>query len=295
MAQWISAKGMAKKYQISEEEIEELTNQQLITHSRFVNTLMIDEESFASYMELLKQLENKKAIVERLQQTDKILETELQACNETGAAFVVEKEMFPLYPLFIKAMSTLINQGIKRDIFYALAQGERLATVAQRYSISQQKALLIYNDAIIMLTQSSDHFIVNGIERFRRIEMLNGYFRLASIGQSKRRKECEETCSQLKKELTKLKQAITRLERNKEIILNRIQQKEAVIKGLRRELLAIKNNKPISLPIPYQHRRGIRMLIADYLYAVEVFFHQRFKQKRNSSGRKGTNKCNYLI
>lgn len=116
--------------------------------------------------------------------------------------------------------------------------------------------------------------------------MLNRYFRLASIGQSKRCKECEETCSQLKKELTKLKQAITRLERNKEIILNRIQQKEITIKELRRELLAIKNNKPMSLPVPYQHRRGVCMLIADYLYAVEVFFHQRFKQKRNSPGNK---------
>lgn len=218
MSQWISAKGLANKYQIGEGEVEELVEKQLITSSRLERMLLIDEESFVSYLDHIKQIENKQAIIKRLNESDKLLEMELRACEETAASFGIEKQMLPLYPLVINALSMLVDKGKPRLIFYALAMGERLDVVAKRHKLEKDKVLLIYNEAVQKLSQDGESVIGQWMNRCVQLETLNAHYVKISNSKSPRaesREELESIIKQQKRRLGSLQSQLTQLIRER--------------------------------------------------------------------------------
>lgn len=98
MKQWISIKGISRKYQIDEKEVEELVTRKWVTYSEAFHTLMVDEKSFHSYLELHQQLENRALVIEKLDKLNSQLDTKLRVCEEENVTYVITDQLLPLYP-----------------------------------------------------------------------------------------------------------------------------------------------------------------------------------------------------
>ena len=91
MSHWVPIKHISEKYQIDENYICNLIVRKVVTSSQIGRKVkLIDEDSFISYLDLHKEIEDKKEIIAQLRDTDRMLEVELRACNETRYLFVAQ-------------------------------------------------------------------------------------------------------------------------------------------------------------------------------------------------------------
>ena len=124
MSHWVPIKYISEKYQIDENYICNLIVRKVVTSSQIGRKVkLIDEDSFVSYLDLHKEIEDKKEIIAQLRDTDRMLDVELRACNETHVAFEVQQRiLFRVYRAFVQAFSLLCFQ---RDRFASFAGIER--------------------------------------------------------------------------------------------------------------------------------------------------------------------------
>lgn len=109
MSHWVPIKYISEKYQIDENYICNLIVRKVVTSSQIGRKVkLIDEDSFISYLDLHKEIEDKKEIIAQLRDTDRMLEVELRACNETHVAFEVQQRiLFRVYRAFVQAFPCL--------------------------------------------------------------------------------------------------------------------------------------------------------------------------------------------
>ena len=75
MSHWVPIKYISEKYQIDENYICNLIVRKVVTSSQIGRKVkLIDEDSFISYLDLHKEIEDKKEIIAQLRDTDRMLE-----------------------------------------------------------------------------------------------------------------------------------------------------------------------------------------------------------------------------
>lgn len=150
MSHWVPIKYISEKYQIDENYICSLIVRKVVTSSQIGRKVkLIDEDSFVSYLDLHKEIEDKKEIIAQLRDTDRMLDVELRACNETHVAFEVQQRiLFRVYRAFVQAFSLFIRNEEERGIFLSLSMGERLDLIASKYSHTLQTTLKIYKNTV---------------------------------------------------------------------------------------------------------------------------------------------------
>ena len=175
MSHWVPIKYISEKYQIDENYICNLIVRKVVTSSQIGRKVkLIDEDSFISYLDLHKEIEDKKEIIAQLRDTDRMLEVELRACNETHVAFEVQQRiLFRVYRAFVQAFSLFIRNEEERGIFLSLSMGERLDLIASKYSHTLQTTLKIYKNTVDRICKKSFNFIEEQRDNVTKLEKLN--------------------------------------------------------------------------------------------------------------------------
>lgn len=183
MTHWVPIKDISEKYQIDQNCICNLIVRKAVASSKIGRKIrLIDEDSFISYLDMHKQIENKKEIIKELSDTDRMLEAELRACSETHAAFEVQHRVLcRFYRAFVQAFSLFIRNEEERDIFLLLSMGERLDLVASKYSHSIRTTLRIYKNTVERVSKKSFNFIEEQRTNVTRLEQLNRNMREVCI------------------------------------------------------------------------------------------------------------------
>lgn len=184
MTHWVPIKDISEKYQIDQNCICNLIVRKAVASSKIGRKIrLIDEDSFISYLDMHKQIENKKEIIKELSDTDRMLEAELRACSETHAAFEVQHRVLcRFYRAFVQAFSLFIRNEEERDIFLLLSMGERLDLVASKYSHSIRTTLRIYKNTVERVSKKSFNFIEEQRTNVTRLEQLNRNMREVYLG-----------------------------------------------------------------------------------------------------------------
>ena len=197
MSHWVPIKYISEKYQIDENYICNLIVRKVVTSSQIGRKVkLIDEDSFISYLDLHKEIEDKKEIIAQLRDTDRMLEVELRACNETHVAFEVQQRiLFRVYRAFVQAFSLFIRNEEERGIFLSLSMGERLDLIASKYSHTLQTTLKIYKNTVDRICKKSFNFIEEQRDNVTKLEKLNRNMREVCArlrnGEVRQRAKCD--------------------------------------------------------------------------------------------------------
>ena len=197
MSHWVPIKYISEKYQIDENYICNLIVRKVVTSSQIGRKVkLIDEDSFVSYLDLHKEIEDKKEIIAQLRDTDRMLDVELRACNETHVAFEVQQRiLFRVYRAFVQAFSLFIRNEEERGIFLSLSMGERLDLIASKYSHTLQTTLKIYKNTVDRVCKKSFNFIEEQRDNVTKLEKLNRNMREVCArlrnGEVRQRAKCD--------------------------------------------------------------------------------------------------------
>ncbi len=147
-------------------------------------------------LDLHKEIEDKKEIIAQLRDTDRMLEVELRACNETHVAFEVQQRiLFRVYRAFVQAFSLFIRNEEERGIFLSLSMGERLDLIASKYSHTLQTTLKIYKNTVDRICKKSFNFIEEQRDNVTKLEKLNRNMREVCArlrnGEVRQRAKCD--------------------------------------------------------------------------------------------------------
>lgn len=271
MAQWITVKGLAKKYQIDEDVILEWVEDELVVFSRFEKVLLIDEEGVTAYLEAKKKLEDKSDILDVLLQVDQMLERELQGNYEALAIMKLEGQMFPAYQLIIKALSKLVSDDMERRIFISLTTGGSLNNIAQQYSMTKEQVLVIMRNVVRKLNVAADDILRAEMEHCQYYNMMNHALSKANIELNHLNKQTKVEAGKMQKEIKLLANKRERLEAKIALDRKNLAEKNHIIRQLRKKLAQKMIVFEEAAAIPVQEETGIGFL-ASLKRKVKRFF-----------------------
>jgi len=172
MVQWTGKRAIIKKYQISPKELLHIINKGEVTYSDIDGVLLIDEESFAAYIDALKKVQQKDSVVNRLKRvlhSRKDLELDKK---ESLMAQRLEGRIFSIYAVTIHALSMLLESQ-ERNIFLAFANGDTLQSIAIQMHMRKETVFYVFENSIAKLDKQAPYIIQKLARRCQVVEEVN--------------------------------------------------------------------------------------------------------------------------
>lgn len=149
MADWLTIKQMSGKYGIAESHLGEWSNLGYITYFTMESEMMLDDESLVQYLNRHKinglNEHSLARVVEEKELRHKAIFAQLK---DELALLKVQSRYSLLFHILIQELGTLIVDDRERGIFLAIASGEPVFRIAQRYDMTYDTVVMVYNSMI---------------------------------------------------------------------------------------------------------------------------------------------------
>lgn len=145
MANWLTFKRASEKYDVAECILRQWQIGGYITFSTIGEVVMLEETSLVQYVNVYKAeaaLEN--SFARLIREKEQEIQTILSTLDDEFFLLKTRRCSQPLFRLLVKELSYLVSDECKRDIFFALSCGESISRVAQRYGMSYDAIVEIY-------------------------------------------------------------------------------------------------------------------------------------------------------
>lgn len=240
MAQWTGKRAIIKKYQISRKELLHIIRKGEVAYSDVDGVLLVDEESFAAYIEALKQMRQKNNVVNRLEQALHSRKSLSLDKTETSIALRLENRVSSIYAVTTHALSMLLDPREERAIFLAFANGDSLQSIARQMRMKRGTVIRIFENSLARLDKQAPYIIQRLVGRCLAAEEANHDL-------ANKITECKKVVLDGECEILKLKVRIDYLRRREEELESHLEEVRSMFKKEREvnagleELVAIYN------------------------------------------------------
>lgn len=172
MTQWTGKRAIVKKYQISPKELLHIISKGEVTYSNIDGVLLVDGESFAAYIDALKQVRQKDNIVNRLKRAIRCGgQLELDKA-ESFIAYRLEERINSIYSVATHALGALLEPQ-ERRVFLAFADGDDICSIARQMGLQKEAVFYMFENSIEQLDKQAPHIIQQLAVRCQAVEAVN--------------------------------------------------------------------------------------------------------------------------
>lgn len=201
MTQWIGKRAIVKKYQISNKELLHILKKREVAYTNIDGVWLVDEDSFAAYVNALRQAEKQNNAIHRLKQALRSGKKLKLSRAETILARRLEGRISSIYRIATDTLSLLLEPR-ERKIFLAFTKGDNIASVARQMKMKDKEVFLTLENIIKELSLQP-HYIIEGlVKRKKEAEEINRSLSRKLVEYADRVSNAECETKKIKAEMT---------------------------------------------------------------------------------------------